>query len=59
MFFCAEVVNDVCTSWVKFSDILSVEDALMVGGLFLSLTVSAWGLGFIASQILTNNPSRY
>lgn len=58
MFFCAELVNDACIQWVQFSDYLSIEDALTIGGLFLGLHVIAWGLGFIASQILTNSANR-
>ena len=52
MFFCVEVVDSLCTNWVQASDILTLEDALLIGAGFLSLSGLAWGLGLIAKLII-------
>lgn len=52
MFFCVEVVDNVCTSWAQAGDILTLEDALTIGAAFLSLSGLAWGLGLIAKLII-------
>ncbi|HUH57371.1 MAG TPA: hypothetical protein VL020_03725 [Pseudomonadales bacterium] len=52
MFFCVEVVDNVCSSWAQAGDILTLEDALTVGAAFLSLSGLAWGLGLIAKLII-------
>ena len=52
MFFCVEVVDDVCSSWLQAGDILTLEDALTVGAAFLSLSGLAWGLGLVAKLII-------
>lgn len=52
MFYCAEVVENVCTNWVQFSDFLSVKDAVQIGGAFLALSGTAWGLGLVAKIII-------
>lgn len=51
MFFCVEVVDNVCSSWLQVGDILTLEDALIIGACFLTLSGLAWGLGLIAKII--------
>lgn len=52
MYFCVEVVDNVCSSWAQAGDILTLEDALTIGAAFLSLSGLAWGLGLIAKLII-------
>lgn len=52
MFFCVEVVDNVCSSWAQAGDILTLEDAVTIGAAFLSLSGLAWGLGLIAKLII-------
>lgn len=52
MFFCVEVVDSVCTSWAQAGDILTLEDALIIGASFLSLSGLAWGLGLVAKLVI-------
>lgn len=52
MFFCVEVVDNVCSSWLQSGDILTLEDALIIGGAFMSLSGLAWGLGLVAKIII-------
>lgn len=52
MFFCVEVVDSACNSWVQVGDILTLEDALTIGASFLSLSGLAWGLGLVAKVII-------
>lgn len=52
MFFCVEVVDNVCSSWAQAGDILTLEDALTIGVGFLSLSGLAWGLGLVAKIII-------
>lgn len=52
MFFCVEVVDNVCSSWLQAGDILTLKDALTIGGAFMSLSGLAWGLGLVAKIII-------
>lgn len=52
MFFCVEVIDNVCSSWAQAGDILTLEDALAIGVAFLSLSGLAWGLGLVAKIII-------
>lgn len=52
MFFCVEVVDNVCSSWAQAGDILTLDDALAIGAGFLALSGLAWGLGLVARVII-------
>lgn len=52
MWFCAEVVEGVCTNWVQLSEYITVVDAVKIGGAFLALSGTAWGLGIVARVIV-------
>ena len=52
MFFCVEVVDNVCSSWLASWRHLDTQDALIIGGAFMSLSGLAWGLGLVAKIII-------
>ena len=50
MFLCAAVENNACTQWVEFG--ITVEQAFMLGGAFLGVTILAWSSSFIYKVVL-------
>ncbi len=54
MYYCAELLNGVCQSWVEHKPLfaLSIEDGLMIGGSFLLASATAFGLNLIARFLL-------
>lgn len=58
MYFCAELLDDECLSWVRFSDFFTFQDAALIGGAFLILSATAWGISMVAHVILTNSANR-
>lgn len=54
MFVCSEVVSGVCQNWVEFSFLppLAINQAVVLGFSFLTLSVTAWGVGLVATFLL-------
>lgn len=54
MFVCSEVVSGVCQNWVEFSFLpaLDIDQAVFLGFSFLALSVTAWGVGLVATFLL-------
>lgn len=54
MYICAEVVDDVCSSWIPFTGYLGINegDALLIGASLFGVTIVAWGVKMVASLIL-------
>lgn len=52
-FRCVELTGDVCTQWAEsYLPLISMTDAMQIGGAFLALTATAWGVQMIARAIL-------
>lgn len=50
---CVELTDNVCTAWAEsYLPLLTMTDAMQIGGAFLSLTALAWGLQIVARLIL-------
>lgn len=54
MYICSSLQNDVCIEWVEHVPFfaLSIADGLKIGGSFLILTATAYGIREIANLIL-------
>lgn len=52
-FRCVELTGDVCTQWAEsYLPLISMTDALQIGGAFLGVTAMAWGVQMLARLIL-------
>lgn len=50
---CVELTDNVCTAWAEsYLPLLTTVDAMQIGGAFLGLTATAWGVQMIARTIL-------